>query len=1084
MLGPFVLDAPLGQGGMAVVWAGHHEALGTPVAVKMMHGPARADGLQLWGREVRSVASLQHPGVVQVLDVGVLPPEVEGLDLSPGAPYLVMERAEGTLQRPRTGLVLRDVLLQLLDALAHAHARGVVHLDLKASNVLVGGERPGLRLSDFGLARAWRTAGPRDAVVRGTPSHMAPEQLDGGALGPWTDLYALGVLAWRMATGEKPYKARNLIQAAAAMMRPLPAFTPELAVPPGFDAWVHTLLQRDPAQRFRRAADAAHALVRLDRAGWSGAGWGVERPARPDAVTLCFAPSEPSLSLQGAATAPTDARGARALRPQVPPLPTHPRSPPPPVPSELSGAGVGLFALRDVGVVGREALQLWLWARLGEVVADRRPRRVVLRGAPGVGTTRLARWLCERSHEVGAGELLMARHGVDPEPGHGIGPMVSSAFHVTGRPYEAVVSALAREGLHPLDARALAAVVQPVGAPALHSPRERVRVVVAGLRVLAAERPLVVWLDDMAHDRDSVALVDALLEAADLPVLVVATGATPEVEGGDVATVGALDDEALRELVGRSLGVSPRVAAAVVARAQGMPLLALQLLHLLVERGELHRSARGLQATQVALQALPVTLAATFRARVQAVAPDALEALQVAGLLGHQVPSAEWALSLGALGLALAETDREALLGAGLLRTAPQGYAFAHDALRAGVAVPDAQRVAWHRVLADVVEGPERRAHHLLRAGDPAAALDPLEAAADALLAVGAGGRAEAVWEARLEALERAGCPVHDDRWGTTWLRLARGRRVRGAWDEARASAEALLHEARRHGWTRYACQALNELAIDRQNAGDLQGARALGREAYELAADEPATRASAALNQALWAIDAGEAELARAMAEETLAVYRAARASTEWNPEIGAGYAHSVLGRLASRAGDHPRAVDHLARATAHFEAAGDRLALADACNYRAGVRVAMEAWDDAEALFREALEHYEAMGVWSAVLVRINLAVLVLQQGRAGEAREPLEVALRQLDAEGREAFAAAVRVFLLPCFLAAGERSRFVAEARVARRGLEVSGFVDQDVARIAARATREAVDRGWDATDVGSIAAAQDARLRGG
>jgi len=1082
MLGPFVLHEPLGHGGMAVVWDGYHLTRQVPVAVKIMRGDVDAESLRWWRREVRAVASLQHPGVVQVLDVGELPQEVRSLGLTPGAPYLVMERAQGTLRRPPHGLALRSALLQLLDALAHAHARGVVHLDLKGSNVLVGGERPGLRLTDFGLAQAWRAGRSDDAGGRGTPSHMAPEQIDGGALGPWSDLYALGVLAWRMATGTKPYRARNLTEAAAAMARPLPPFVPDLAVPAGFGAWVQALLQRDPSYRFQRAADAAYSLLQLDRGGWEGREGGVVRPAPPDAVTLCFAPVEPSLSGSEAVPATPTPDGPRVLRPMVPPVPPFPGGDPGPGPSELLGAGVGLFALRDVGVVGREPDQRWLWRKLRQVAAEGRSAVVALSGPSGAGTSRLARWLCERAHEVGGGELLVARHGPNPEPGHGLGPMLAAAFHVVELSYDQVVTHLVERGLHPLDARGLGAVIQPVGAQPIHAPRERVRVVLAGLRLLALDRALVVWLDDVRHDADSLALVEALRDAADLAAVVVLTGAPVEVvPPGDVHEVSPLDEDSVRQLVKRSLGVSKRVEDAVVRRAEGLPLFALQLLHLLVARGELVRTARGLQASIQALDELPASLASTYRARVEAVAPAAVPALQLAALLGHHVPLDEWTAGTENLGLSLLDADVEALLGAGLLRAVPLGYAFEHDGLREGLGVPRAQGVAWHGALADVVSEPERRAHHLLLADEPERALEPLEVAANALLESGASRRAEALWQLKLEALDAAGRPPDDVGRAAAWLRLVRARRVRGAWEAARETCEVLLAQARAHGWTRYESNALSELALDRHNAGDLQGAQVLVREAYTRAEGLPASRASAALARALWAIDAGAGAVAREMAEETLAIYASQRTETGWSENIGAGYAHSVLGRLASREGRQDVALRHLERANEHFSRTGDRLVIADARNYRAGVLLAMGRVSDAEADFLEALEHYEAIGVWSALLVRINLAVLAIDSGRVEDARQPLEAALRQLVDEGRQAFAAAVRGFLLPCLVHADEPERFLAEAAAARAGLDATGFVDSDVARIATRAAEAATARGWDAADAVALAAAQSARL---
>ncbi len=1068
MLGPFVLREPLGRGGMGEVWAGVHAERNVPVAVKIMAGVPSDAARRQFREEVRAVASLEHPGIVRVIDVGELPRAAMNLGLRPGAPYLVMERAAGTLGRPKHGVQLRAVLLQLLSALAHAHARGVVHLDVKASNVLIGGDRPGVRLSDFGLARTWRDADAQ-GELRGTPSHMAPEQFDRDAVGPWTDLYALGILAWRLVTGSKPYRATSVLEAARAMARPLPPMVPNVAVPAGFEAWLRALLQKDPARRFRRAADAAHALRGLDLAGWEGEAVGATAVA-PDAATLRFDGPMPVQHRE------VDERALQPMPPPLPPLRTVPWSG-----ADLLGAGVGLFALRDVGVVGREDDQRWLWERLAATVEDGRPRVVALDGGMGSGTSRLARWLSERLHEVGGGELLVARHGPDPERGHGLGPMLAAAFQLAGLPYGEVVPRLEAAGVDPLDAPGLAAVIQPEGARPLHAPGERLRVVEQALRLLGGERPLVLWLDDVEHDVDSLALVRHLGRSEGLRALVVLTrapaGAVPD---ADTRRLGPLGDEPMTAIVRRMLGVSAEVEAAVVRRAEGVPLFAIQLLSLLVDTQSLTGSTTGLRATAQALDALPTSLPEAFRARVEAIAPGAVPALQLAALLGHQVPADEWELGLRALELPLTEGEREALLHAGLLRSVDQGFAFLHEAMRDGLALPEAQRLRWHRVLAGIVDDPERKAHHHLQGGQPDLAVAPLGQAAVSHTQGGASGRAEALWRRKLQALDLAGTPPDAPERGETMLHIARSLRVRGAWDEARAAAGELLGSARAHGWERQVANALVELAMDRQNAGDLRTARGHLREAHAGSLPNTGSRAASALRLALLAIDAGDAAEARSMADETLAIYGAGTVEATWNGDIAAGYAHVVLGRLALREGAHETGLDHLDRATGHFARAGDRLASADALNYRAGALITVGRLRDAEQAFRGALSHYEAMRAWSAVLVRVNLAVVTLEDGRPGEARPALEAALVQMVSEGRQAFAAAVRVFLLPCLLHDGERERFEAEAASAREALEATGFVDPDIARIAARTMEGAEGRGWGVAALRALVEGQRAR----
>ncbi|MEQ1508553.1 MAG: serine/threonine-protein kinase, partial [Myxococcota bacterium] len=261
-LGPFLLQKPLARGGTAEVWRAVHESEGHPVAVKvMMTELARDPAFRTAFRtEVRAVAALGHPNVVPIYDFGEIPASTEeavGGRLAAGSPYLVMELAPlGSLSRRRGKLgwgSLRRSLVGILRALAHAHANGMLHCDLKPGNLLV---HPGdqVRLGDFGLARA-RNPHDDGPVAGGTPTYMAPEQFTQHwrAFGPWTDLYGLGCVAWVLACGTPPFgdgstaeetRDRHLAGAIAP-------FTPSTPVPDGFEAWIHRAIAVDPADRFQ-----------------------------------------------------------------------------------------------------------------------------------------------------------------------------------------------------------------------------------------------------------------------------------------------------------------------------------------------------------------------------------------------------------------------------------------------------------------------------------------------------------------------------------------------------------------------------------------------------------------------------------------------------------------------------------------------------------------------------------------------------------------------------------------------------------------------------------------------------------------
>ncbi|MCA9541398.1 MAG: serine/threonine protein kinase, partial [Myxococcales bacterium] len=211
-LGPFQLIEPAGHGAMAEVWRGIHLRQRVLVAVKIVTARAGREARyrKLFAREVRAVARLDHPGVVRVYDHGEIDEETaeaSGWRLPPDAPYLVMDWLAGgplRAQLPLDWPTLRATLLSLLDALAHAHARGVVHRDLKPDNVLVDGDR--CRLTDFGIARPstantsgrFRVTRRTDPTMLGTPHFMAPEQIEGRwrDQGPWTDLYSFGCMVY------------------------------------------------------------------------------------------------------------------------------------------------------------------------------------------------------------------------------------------------------------------------------------------------------------------------------------------------------------------------------------------------------------------------------------------------------------------------------------------------------------------------------------------------------------------------------------------------------------------------------------------------------------------------------------------------------------------------------------------------------------------------------------------------------------------------------------------------------------------------------------------------------------------------
>ncbi len=271
-LGVYALDGELEAGGMGAVWLGEHTRLQQAVAVKFIRPDAIAHA-DAFADEVAVLATLDHPAVVQVLDVGEVTEATAALSggaLVAGTPYLVMEFVPGgTLTDYRGRLPwgdVRDLLLAVLDALAYVHARGILHRDLKPQNVLVGESDAGLyvRLSDFGLSGQ-----AMQGEVAGTPAYMAPEQFSGVGMGPWSDLYAVGCIATALLAGLPPFLGSANQLRRAHMTRPIPPLETPVPVPDGFDAWRRKLLEKAPEDRFphaRAASLALRALPAVDRA--------------------------------------------------------------------------------------------------------------------------------------------------------------------------------------------------------------------------------------------------------------------------------------------------------------------------------------------------------------------------------------------------------------------------------------------------------------------------------------------------------------------------------------------------------------------------------------------------------------------------------------------------------------------------------------------------------------------------------------------------------------------------------------------------------------------------------------------------
>ncbi len=254
------LTQRIAAGGMGEVWRGEDLMLHRPIAVKTILPALMADRefLQRFRTEARMMAALRHPGIVQVYDYG------ENAQVGGNrTDYLVMEFIEGISLAKRIEQAGRlspgetmTIVAQVADALQVAHEAGIVHRDVKPANLLV--RRNGaIVLVDFGVARSAAGAGLTGTnVVLGSVNYMAPEQAEAKKIGPQTDVYALGAVAYCCLTGRPPYVGDNPLQVMSQLVYgDLPTLPAD--VPPPVAALVLRALAKEPSQRFSSAAEMA-----------------------------------------------------------------------------------------------------------------------------------------------------------------------------------------------------------------------------------------------------------------------------------------------------------------------------------------------------------------------------------------------------------------------------------------------------------------------------------------------------------------------------------------------------------------------------------------------------------------------------------------------------------------------------------------------------------------------------------------------------------------------------------------------------------------------------------------------------------
>jgi serine/threonine-protein kinase len=273
LLGKYRLERALGEGGMGIVFAAHHDLLGQRVAVKLIRPEfaTHAEAAARFLNEARAAARIESDHIARVLDVGTL---------ESGLPYMVLEYLDGSdlaqvlHERGPLGVAdCADYLLQAIEAVASAHALGIIHRDLKPSNLFLARRPDGLsrvKVLDFGIAKVLGAGhGAHASVTRtntvvGSPLYMSPEQLlDSKSVNHSSDIWAMGVVAYELLTGRPPFMADNPVALFAAIQVSEPASMcvsrPELGG--HLDAVILKCLRRLPEERYSSMTELAASLA-------------------------------------------------------------------------------------------------------------------------------------------------------------------------------------------------------------------------------------------------------------------------------------------------------------------------------------------------------------------------------------------------------------------------------------------------------------------------------------------------------------------------------------------------------------------------------------------------------------------------------------------------------------------------------------------------------------------------------------------------------------------------------------------------------------------------------------------------------
>ena len=752
----------LGEGGMGIVYRCHDTYCGDEVALKCViipEGPLANEYVLWFYKESKALATLDHPSIVRARDFG---------QFNDGSPFLVMDLAVGVslhdLSHARmTFALIWSVVDQILGALAHAHALGIIHGDLKPSNILVEEHPDGpprVHVLDFGLA--WLKQDRHDERLdgskpleftphagAGTPGYMAPEQIqhESHNVCGATDLYSLGCIVYRMLSGKAPFtgESKELLRHHAFDVPIAPRVRSD--APHDSVHWVLRLLAKQPWDRWEFASEARSEWLR----------WKPSNDVEPG--TFRF----PPMPRKEESTA----------KPRPPPM-----HPPRPVLSVATAErSPGLLSIRPSPLVGRDELREALQTACREAILGQGPAHqlIILVGPAGVGKSRIAEWLYETVHEQGSMVPLRARYRAPRGPLDGMLGAVTQYFNFERADRDSIERTLLARwkiGRNDKVGRTWVAGVaewlrplgpisdQPIGPSgirfSLDTPETRRMVMRYTLRRIARGRPMMLWLDDLHHASDATisGLTRLHEEEADQRFVMVATirdedyqlepsladKLRPLCERIFTRTleVRPMDSDTTCALVRASLPLDDAAVEEAARRSRGNPLFALQQLHAWALSGDMTRVAGRYHVPAEVLAVRPHTTAELWDSRIAALPAEHRVAPYAAASLGADIRRVVLHALLATLELPADDAILSLQNAEILVPRGPGRYGWPHALLFEHLSSHLAQRDDSRRIfraasealakhpLAGTRRVVRQRITNLLGAGDPEAAANIL----------------------------------------------------------------------------------------------------------------------------------------------------------------------------------------------------------------------------------------------------------------------------------------------------------------------------------------------------------------------